>query len=210
MNNPQLIISMVFLILGFITPSMAESISTNESSTLLPVVQTHQWGFINPRGKIVIPLQYDEASNFSEGLSPIKTKNLWGYIDTNGKMMIQPHFEYATVFHGGFAGVCLNGKWGAIDKKGQSVIEPRFFHDPSAFSEGFFLVNTNDAKLYKKNYVFFEASSKPAFSQTFRYASPFNKGMAFVAVEKSWMGKLNHIQSENLTYHFIDQNGNIV
>lgn len=38
-------------------------------------------GFINTKGKEVIPFVYDDADSFSEGLAPVKNNELWGFIN---------------------------------------------------------------------------------------------------------------------------------
>ena len=47
------------------------------------------WGFINKRGKEVIPCQFKEAKNFNEGLAPVcNEEGVWGYIDKKGSFVI--------------------------------------------------------------------------------------------------------------------------
>ncbi len=50
------------------------------------------FGFINKKGKWVIPARYEAAGRFSEGLAAVKVKGKWGYINTSGKLVIKPYF----------------------------------------------------------------------------------------------------------------------
>lgn len=55
-------------------------------------------GYLNRKGKVVIPAQFDEAENFSEGLAVVGNKNefgemKYGFIDTTGKLVIPLQFS---------------------------------------------------------------------------------------------------------------------
>lgn len=39
-----------------------------------------KWGYIDTRGNIIIPLQFEEADQFSEGMAAVKVAGKWGYI----------------------------------------------------------------------------------------------------------------------------------
>src|SRR5690606_13661131 len=46
-----------------------------------------KYGFINKQGKEIIPLAYDEATNFSQGLAWVKQNNKWYIIDKTGTIV---------------------------------------------------------------------------------------------------------------------------
>ncbi len=52
-----------------------------------------KWGFIDKTGKVVIPLQYDYASNFSEGLALVKKDGKSGFVDKTGKAVIPLQYD---------------------------------------------------------------------------------------------------------------------
>jgi hypothetical protein len=83
-------------------------------------------GFIDLKGKIVIPLIYDVVYQFTEGLAAVQKDKLMGYIDRTGKMVIALTYSDALPFVDGLAGAQKDDKWGFINKKGQFVIPPRF------------------------------------------------------------------------------------
>jgi hypothetical protein len=39
-----------------------------------------KWGYINSTGKLVVPLEFDEAEPFTEGLAVIRVGSKYGYI----------------------------------------------------------------------------------------------------------------------------------
>lgn len=49
-----------------------------------------KYGYINSLGKIVIPLQFDQAFDFSNGLATVRIDEKYGYIDFSGKYVWHP------------------------------------------------------------------------------------------------------------------------
>lgn len=86
-----------------------------------------RYGFVNRRGEVCIPCQYEEAGDFSEGLTAVRKKGKVGYVDRAGKVVVPFRYDHAGPFSEGRAMVEANEKAGYIDKKGRMVIEPRFF-----------------------------------------------------------------------------------
>jgi hypothetical protein len=71
-------------------------------------------GYINSKGKIIIPFKYYRAAPFSEQLAKVVYKTQRGFIDKTGKEIIPPQFEEVTSFSEGLAWVKKDGKWGII------------------------------------------------------------------------------------------------
>ena len=94
-----------------------------------------RYGYIDLRGKVVIPIKYTTASDFSEGLAVVELEE-YGFINKQGRMVIPPIYDDADSFSEGLAAIELNGWWGYIDKKGTLVIPPKYLRaDP--FFKGF-------------------------------------------------------------------------
>ena len=58
------------------------------SEGLATVKLDGKYGFINTKGKEVIPCKYDYAGEFSEGLAKVGLDGKDGYINTKGKLVI--------------------------------------------------------------------------------------------------------------------------
>jgi len=86
----------------------------------------NKWGYIDEKGKEVIPFKYDDAKNFSEGLAAIKHNGKWGFIDNRGLEIISCKYDITTPFFEGLAQVKLNDKYGCIDKTGKTVVPIKY------------------------------------------------------------------------------------
>src|SRR6266436_2430557 len=99
-----------------------------EPKSLFPVEKESKFGFIDRAGKVVIPMQFDDARDFHEGLALVKTGEKKQFIDTSGRVVIEVNYDIVHDFFEGVAvvnigerrngiGLIANpGKWGYIDK----------------------------------------------------------------------------------------------
>ena len=71
-------------------------------------------GYVDARGKTVIPHRYNAARAFREGLAPVATDSRWGYIDVLGRMVLDALYDEARPFHEGLAAVRQEDRWGYI------------------------------------------------------------------------------------------------
>ena len=68
-----------------------------------------KYGFIDTRGREVIPLEYDYAENFSEGLAKVVRNDKWGMINKQGIEVVLCQYDKTGDFNEGMAIVSLNG-----------------------------------------------------------------------------------------------------
>ncbi len=54
----------------------------------LPYKIYNKWGFLNKRGEVIIPAQYDTVHYFSNGLACVKQNAKWGCINVNNQIII--------------------------------------------------------------------------------------------------------------------------
>ncbi len=102
-----------------------------------------KYGFIDNKGKTVIPFIYAECKNFSEGLAAVKLttfgKNDWIFINTLNQKVAEG-FEYAESFRDSCAIVKKNGKYGMINHEGKLIAELKYDRIDK-FSENSAIVN---------------------------------------------------------------------
>ncbi|MFP5112294.1 WG repeat-containing protein [Bacillaceae bacterium C204] len=104
------------------------------------------YGYLNKRGKEVIPLIYETAGDFEKGKAVVKSKDgNFQLIDLTGKV-IQ---TYPYTFVGNYGEGLLSfkesndGKIGFIDEQGKTVIKPKFSNTES-FKEGRAIVSLSE------------------------------------------------------------------
>ena len=54
------------------------------------VKSNDKWGFIDTKGKMVIPCVYDYARSFSKGFASVESNEKWGVINQSGEFVIPP------------------------------------------------------------------------------------------------------------------------
>ena len=94
-----------------------------------------KYGFIDTRGREVIPLEYDYAENFSEGLAKVVRNDKWGMINKQGIEVVLCQYDKTGDFNEGMAIVSLNGKYGVVDALGKEIVSCKY-DIIERFSEG--------------------------------------------------------------------------
>lgn len=81
----------------------SEARSFSDGLACVKVAATGKYGFIDKRGRLVIPANFERAGDFSEGLAPVLVNKLWGFIDRSGKTVIPPRYLSVRPFSDGLA-----------------------------------------------------------------------------------------------------------
>jgi len=150
------------------------------------------FGYINRNGKPIIPLIYEDATEFSEGLAFVKNKDFRGFIDTNNHPVIKMENSAGNKFTEGLADI--NDKryrQGFMNKKGEIVI-PLQFELLDNFSEGLAFAIKGDTIGY------INKTGKFEFTVDGYAGKPFSDSMAFVGV-------LN--EAKEMRWALINRNG---
>ena len=124
-------------------PAEAPPVSyDSQGQAVLPPVdqdfdeEAKKWGFVNPKGELVIGFRFDDTREFSEGLAVVRVGGKWGYTDRSGRLAIKPQYKGAYSFKNGRARVTtLDGKWGFIGNTGQVVV-PATYENAYDFEDG--------------------------------------------------------------------------
>ena len=99
----------------------------SESSGLLAVQQNGKWGYVNPEGEEIVPLEYDASWQHyteedlaycyaaTEGYIPLVKEGVWEMRNAEGSLVIAPSvFEEILPVYEGKCWVKSDGKWGVI------------------------------------------------------------------------------------------------
>ena len=87
-----------------------------------------KWGFVDEKGTLVIPAEFDEVSSFDEGVCRVVNNGLYGLIDKKGKFIVPCKYKSIGFCVGGFLSVqdAETGKEGFIDKAGKIVVPLKY------------------------------------------------------------------------------------
>ena len=104
-----------------------EYLESGSSEGRICFAENGRCGFVDTRGKVVIPAQYDEAHDFNEGIA-IVTLNCDTYaINLQGERLFTTRFDSCLGFFSeGLLGFERGGKWGYMDSSGECVIREQF------------------------------------------------------------------------------------
>jgi hypothetical protein len=73
---------------------------------MAPAVQNGLAGYIDERGNIVIPFQFEHAGLFVGDLAPVRQNGVWGFIDRQGRTVVEdPSWTGAGAYSHGHATV---------------------------------------------------------------------------------------------------------
>lgn len=82
------------------------------------------YGFIDPYGKMIIPPNFDYATQFVEGFALVYLDGQPLFINSEGKTAFQSVYQLMTPFSDGLSHVrTFSGKSGVINKNGELVVD---------------------------------------------------------------------------------------
>jgi len=146
------------------------------------VSKNGKYGFIDHKGKIVIPFSYDELQEqFAEGLVGAKKGNKWGFISEKDKWVINPVYDEVVNFNKGVANVKKNGEWGFIDKTNRNV-------HPFTLDVARSSVDNGWARVKKRGkWGFFNVRTSKTILHVYDTVSPFSGNYAWAVNNPTWM-----------------------
>lgn len=83
-------------------------------------------GFIDKKGKKVIPYIFKTVGHFSDRIPIIKEEQLWGYCDEEADLKIDYQYDKAESFVQNNAVVQVDPFYGVIDKEGEALLEMKY------------------------------------------------------------------------------------
>lgn len=110
----------------------SENMWNKIDSNFIKVGKRNKFGLIDPNGKSILSLMYEDLLPPMEERCAYKRKGRWGYLDAHYKPLISNIYEDASSFHFERAVVKKNQKYGYIDKMG-NPITPFVYDEAQAF-----------------------------------------------------------------------------
>jgi len=158
--------------------------------------ENHKWGYLDKRGEVAIPAQFDFASVFHDGLAQVRKGGSGGFIDTAGKTAIDLGRRGATDFSEDRAAVRApgtEGRYGFIDTHGRATV-PHEYIIAREYSEGVASVCTGTSMIrtaVNRKCFYIDLNGAKAFEAEFEGAGSFHEGRAWVYVGKKY-GFIDH------------------
>ena len=160
---------------------------------LAAVKRNKKWGFIDEKGKLVIPMIYDEVDSFNQNnLSSVSKNGKFGFINKKGVEIIPIIYEMVKSEQlDDLVIVRKNYKWAFFDNKGKQLSD-FLYNDVQIARKGdkttFF---ENGPASVKKNgkYSYLHKDLKPAFSNlVFDSATSFDSNRNAIVMNKGKFG----------------------
>lgn len=213
-------------------------IAANETRAvyLFPAVSKeiggNKWGYIDARGKFILPPTYDQSGDFqNQGLAIVRLNDHDGVIDSNGYFIVKPKYDTITPFSEGRATVIDHQGFKVIDERGKEITS-KAYSFISDYKEGRAIIaDSNELGQYLYGYL--NRRGKVILLPEFESASDFNEGKAVVKMKDgtfalidltgkiinkyaySFVGKeagglLPFQKTRDGKFGYIDEQGNIV
>lgn len=132
-------------------------------------------GFIDKKGKEVIPCKYDYAGSFSEGIAIVQKDLKKGAINKKGKIIIPlEYYDISKCEDGVMVAEKDMAAYGAFNAKGENIIPFEYKFLGSVF-DGMIL-----AKNSEYMYGYFDTKGKLVVDFIYDGAYPFSEGLAIV------------------------------
>lgn len=140
----------------------------------------NKWGYINARGKFILPPIYDHAAVFQEnGLAVVGLLDKSGIIDEKGYFIVKPKYDTIQPFSEGRSVVNDRQGFKVIDESGKEVTEKAYSVIYPEYQEGRVeVVETDGDGNYLYGYL--NKQGKIVIPVTYESASEFTDGRAVV------------------------------
>jgi hypothetical protein len=156
------------------------------------VVKDDKWGYVNLSGKVIIPIEYEQAgSELYGGLLKAKKGGKWGFINPKGTIVIPFKYDDADDFYDGFASVQLNKKFSYITTAGKEMF-PFVYEDAKRFADGLAPVK------YKGKWGYITSAGKVVIPFEYDSADYFSNGEGSTYSEKT------------KKFYFFDKTGKLI
>ncbi len=138
------------------------------------------YGYMNEKGKMVIPYKFKKAYSFSENtkLAFVQSNNnKWGLINQDGSYAIQPQYNDLKTFSDDIYAVRNLFNWGLIDMRGNVILSPQLT-EIRALHEGC------SAFMKNKKWGYLDQNGKIIIDAQYDNVLDFNSGLSCVLQDK--------------------------
>ncbi|MBT2654800.1 WG repeat-containing protein [Bacillus sp. ISL-18] len=157
----------------------------------------NKWGYLNARGKFILPPIYDHAADFQDnGLAVVGLIDKSGIIDEKGYFIVKPKYDTIQLFSEGRSVVNDRQGFKVIDESGKEVTEKAYSFIYPEYKEGRVeAVEIEEDGNYLYGYL--NKQGKVVIPAAYESASEFTEGRAVV-------------KPKGEQYQLIDLTGNVL
>lgn len=167
----------------------------------MKVIGGRVWGYMNTKGKFVLPPIYEQAGNFQEnGLAIIRLKGFSGVIDVSGYYIVKPTYDKIHPFSEGRAAVKDHQGFKVIDESGKELTAKAYFYIGD-YQEGRVVCAEKDENGHLL-YGYLNKRGKEVISPAYIAASHFSNGKAVVKMKAGGYALISLTGKELHTYPF--------
>lgn len=140
------------------------------------------WGYIDDRGRMAVPPQYEYALDFQDnGLAIVQRRGKQGVIDRAGRYVVPPIYNSISGFSEGLASVIDDQGFKVIDDLGH-ILTPKAYDYIGTYRSGRAVFSSIDAD-GRSRYGYLDFRGKEAVPARYEEAGEFTDGKAVVKVK---------------------------
>jgi gliding motility-associated-like protein len=87
------------------------------------VFLNNKFSFVDDKGKLISPVNYEDARNFAGNLASVKKDGKWGCINESGNTVLPFNYEILFDFDGTVTAAYSNRKWWLVNNKGVIITQ---------------------------------------------------------------------------------------
>ena len=142
-----------------------------------------QWGYMNTKGKLIVPTKFDKAQEFNGGFGVTEKDDKFFIIGKDGseKQVEISGLEDLRRFSEGLAPYRANGLWGFIKPDGSVFVEAKY-KSVGYMNDGFAWVKNDQGQI-----GFINSNGDMKIDFQFTAAKDFTDGMARIRKDDSWL-----------------------
>lgn len=166
----------------------------------IKTIDGKKWGYINNKGRFVIPPQYEEAGEFqNNGLAIVWMNGLAGIISKSGRYLVKPKYSSINPFSDGVAIVFE-------EKKGYKLIDEMGIEQTKLAFELSFIGSFQEKMAVFQDkqflYGYLDTSGNIIIPAQFEYAHDFHDGKAIVQLKDKISGLIGRTGKLLQTYPY--------
>jgi len=133
-KNRAYMMSKLFLIVALLAASIGgyaqkpkyKKIGFSHPDGWFFVTENKKYGFVDVDDNLVVPVIYDNVTEFAGNFARVRKGNKWGFVNRQGKEVVPFVYDALWDFSGNIARCRSGGKVGLIDTTGVEIIPPKY------------------------------------------------------------------------------------